>query len=378
MSVYPHSPHEQPGLQPQLPYFPEHGAAELRPIQGQAVYPGDESSPNTSLPPPASSGQEQDMQPTYEGPSQLPEKVGPLAVAAEVEAPVPRLTITDRPQDPVTEATRAALQRLETAMSQETEPSDFRAAKWWHKARDADSLALDERSQVQGGHKPWDITDSGLTGERSYSETFDRLVPGDMTLKDDIEAFAAAVKQPKTIGIELGGTGSRLSEDLHGILDASISVSLTDYRRSLPNGEAIIAADEARGHHVIEGNILRQATREAVEELLGGVRPTFIIQRMVGGHASMPYDAPGLGRQARYWYELLATEGGMYNEGPPALALLLPSWVKAARQAGLHVNYDAIPSFNPQTDEKMHIVRIHKQPGSPRRLPFITSPSYRR
>jgi hypothetical protein len=327
------------------------------------VYPGESLPAVAALTPPPHSGGEQDMpetSPTIEQSSaprlHVAKNVGPIAVQE---------SFVGSPE---------ALQRFEKFMASDMPPQKLDDALWWIFSRQSTAYAKLEQTKIAEAEKPWPVADSGITtGDLPFSLTFDRVLPRGVSMQRDIERNVADVRQPKVVGVELGGVG-RIFKDVElGTFDASYSISLSDYRRALENGDQIIADDEARHHKVITGNMFRQETLETLKAELGGIQPAYIAMRMKGGQYTLPREVIGMTHFAAAGYKMLANRGLMHVEVPFAFGPFFHEWLDALAQ---HPALSVTPGIDDSGKDPLYIMRLHKRPGSPEDFPVIPPRSF--
>ena len=174
---------------------------------------------------------------------------------------------------------------------------------------------------------PWGIYDST---EPSFDVTFSNVIP------DEYYQWGArrpengkisrylnarfADKKGKLIGLEIGGPGSVLFEDLNvnagGVLfKRSAGVTLTDLRKGLRK-----KFDNKAGHQVIEADILEAGKekegKKIVLKWLNGEKADFIIERMQGAISNFPSDMNYFYLTLKWWYEMLSVNGVMLVQIP--------------------------------------------------------------
>lgn len=278
------------------------------------------------------------------------------------ETPPPAASSVPSDDDPDKPDTiRVQLPMLKHQLTRAANASDNRAELYARKEKELMAVNVDF----------WTANDSPLDGivEDTYADWFNDdpergVIPPGETLKEHIETRLAPLEHRR--GIDVGGIGSRLFRDFTpGFFDKTVGVTLTDPRQVSPYKRTMIGQDESRGHSVIEGNLMKPETFEAVDTWLNGEKAALIIERMYAGIKSLPEDPFAVGANAGEWYKRLATGGVLIAQLPPVLSPFLDRWKS-------HVN-EVAPSLEVQTGTYAHYntVRIQKHPGSPDELPLV-------
>lgn len=188
-----------------------------------------------------------------------------------------------------------------------------------------------------------------------------------------------------SIGVELGGTGSKLFRDLRqmspNLFVKTAAVTPVDYRERLSLMQSdpdLISRDTLELHYVIEGNVLSLSARRKVRVWAGERKVDFCISRMLRALEDIPRDPVFIARNVAAWYELLSEKGVMLLQIPDfmksvhtlpngsfqSFSYYVENWVKA-----LCKNY---PGLEVKYDEGNHIL-IRKLLGAPQHLPLLAS-----
>jgi len=227
------------------------------------------------------------------------------------------------------------------------------------------TIRREEAQYNQNRARYWRVEDSPLTGqENSFEDWFREVLPVDIPLQDYIEQTLEPVS-PR-LGLELGGTGSRLFSDFTpGFFESSRGINLTDTRFNSPDWPEKLERDGESHHSVIEGNILDPDTIQKVDQWLDGRKAAFIIERLFAGKETLPHDPFVLAQNAAAWYERLAEGGLFFAQLPFTLNAYIRQWA------------DLVQETAPQLDVQIGnhyeygLIRIHKRIGSPAQLPLI-------
>lgn len=198
-----------------------------------------------------------------------------------------------------------------------------------------------------------------------FHENFKGVIgEGFNDIKDYIESMLGS-KKGKAIGIELGGIGSQLFSDFTpGFFERSAAITLTDFRNRID--PKLIDDDRARNHNVIPGDLVTPETKTKVEEFLAGQKADLIITRMGGGLDSLPKEPYILGDQADYWYRQLSEGGLIFAEIPHDFyhSEIFSQWRELVKD-----KYDGV--LDVKFDDSLHVLRMQKLPGAPKRLPLV-------
>lgn len=175
--------------------------------------------------------------------------------------------------------------------------------------------------------QPWGTYDSK---EWSYDIAFSRVMPerhlqaGHFPEEGIISRYLRKKFENRAgdlVGIELGGPGSSLFEDLNKSSDKNLfvksaGVTLMDFRS---NDRRVI--DNKNNHTVIATNIFEQKNKTndgvgLVKKWLNGSKADFIIERMEGGIYDFPNNINYFYLILKQWYEMLEVGGVMFIQVP--------------------------------------------------------------
>lgn len=223
----------------------------------------------------------------------------------------------------------------------------------------------------------WEVQDSPLLPSRldslvlgeeySYHTTFRSVLPKGTNLKTDIVEVLGN-RKGKAIGIDIGGLGSKLFGDFpKGFFATSRGVALFDSRSMLQYQD-----DTVSNHGVIVGDITTDKTREVVDRSLGGQKVDLIIERLMGGLNDVPHDLRFLQKQFTVLYDMLSQGGLMYIQVPKFATRLASLWVEAARIESLETIGVKQSIYHSKEYGSTTVLRIHKLPGAPLKLPVIS------
>ncbi len=160
----------------------------------------------------------------------------------------------------------------------------------------------------------WPTYDSSLNeGERSFSEYFRDVIPAEYRNIGAYVEDTLAHRRGQAIGIELGGTGSRLFSDFTpGFFSHTLGTVLNDLRDRQQQRE-----DTENHHEVIATDMFTSQGKKSVEKWLGGKKADFIMQRMWGGLIGFPENPDILHKFLNRQYRWLGDNGILFNEVPP-------------------------------------------------------------
>lgn len=209
----------------------------------------------------------------------------------------------------------------------------------------------------------WSFKDSPLEGNYNYAydDTFSFLLPeGHVTLRNYIESVLANQKG-KAVALELGGLGSSLFVGFTSdFFVKTAAITLHDSRKRSQRKD-----DAIRRHTVIQGDMLRDTTKEQVQGWLGKEKVDLIIERMIGGHDLLPEEPFFLSKQADYWYQQLSEGGLFFAELPSAFYPYAAEWKRMIDERYKDtLDVDLVSS---------EILRLHKLPGAPEALPLLSA-----
>lgn len=164
--------------------------------------------------------------------------------------------------------------------------------------------------------KGWSIYDSGLvSGEHPLEFDFAKLYPKGF---NNIRTFLEKTykrKKGKLVGLEIGGSGSRLFADFSpGFLERSLGVTLTDLR----NHEFKVM-DKQRNHSVLAADAFKLETDNEIRTRLDGKPIDLLFERMENGLLGFPEDVSFFKDLIARWYSLLNEGGVMFVQSPYVL-----------------------------------------------------------
>lgn len=223
-----------------------------------------------------------------------------------------------------------------------------------------------KREKEQG----WNIYDSGLVSSEegfSYDEVFEDIYPIEFAnIRDFIEARLAQQKG-KAVGIEFGGSGSRLfSEFSPGFLKKSVGVALTD-----PRNPRQKESDMEIRHDILEADIFSSRCYRDLDRWLEGDKVDVIFEKMHGGSKDLPDDPDFLASIFNRWYRLLGDTGLMIMEIPPLKKPAFEKFKKILEQMkngevpGLKLDYE---TRTPNSISKRIILILEKNKNAPKDL----------
>lgn len=165
---------------------------------------------------------------------------------------------------------------------------------------------LEGRKEARGEVGHWGVYDSDLD---NFEISFGRLLPRGEKLKSFIETYLAG-KRGRALGLELGGTGSRLFESFdQNFFAESRGVALGD-SRTKQRKEL-----DAKVHHgVIPGDLTSKYIKIEVDEWRDGRMLDLLIKRVVGGSIHIPHDPGFLLHETRDWYRRMGEHSLMFLE----------------------------------------------------------------
>lgn len=239
-------------------------------------------------------------------------------------------------------------------------------------------LAKRERIAPEG---EWISIDSSL---RSFASEFSELISTpeekNLALRNAypggygrmLSNFLEKTIGKGSIGVELGGSGSKLFNDLRqmslGLFEKTAGVTIVDYRDRLSSTQKdpdLISRDAREFHSVIEGNVFSLSARRRVKVWAGERKVDLIISRMFGALEHVPRDPMLIARNVAAWYEMLSEKGVMLLQMPDFMESgqsYVENWVKVVDK-----NY---PGLEVKYDKSSHIL-IHNLPSAPKHLPLL-------
>ena len=219
--------------------------------------------------------------------------------------------------------------------------------------------------------------ETGDERDYSFEGTFlDVLPEGQTNLKEYIETTLTG-KKGEAIGVEFGGLGSELFAGFSpGFFKKTAGITLADNRENLgkvdPSHKPVsIAEDDVRHHSVIEGNILDDHLYTDLNKWLEGKKVDLILERMIAGMDHIPADPYTISKIMSRWYELLDENGILFVQVPPVLHDQLPAWVEMIQEKYGDVLEVQIKNGHEQFELAFDLLRIHKLPGAPEKLPLL-------
>lgn len=232
------------------------------------------------------------------------------------------------------------------------------AARIKHYRSEMTRLTNDERRGPD-----WYVENSSLA---SFEVTFGGLFPEGERLQGYIEKKLAH-RGGSAIGMELGGTGSRLfSGFTPGFFQRTAGINLTDYRH-FDNPDPT-AEDTSRNHTVIEGDILQRSTQRKIsEDFLRGDKVDLLLKRMVGADSFLPCEPFLMARASNAYYQMVAEKGLLLIEVPVAFWDIIDDWgahIEAKYAGKLEVTMDANGPHGG--------VLLSKHAGAPEELPLLS------
>ncbi|MFA6177886.1 MAG: hypothetical protein WC694_03290 [Candidatus Paceibacterota bacterium] len=232
------------------------------------------------------------------------------------------------------------------------------------------------KSRGKGNEGHYDFTDSALDNigdygeEKPFLETFMYVIP-DSTLQRYIEK-TLEVRKGKAIGVEFGGTGSKLFSDFSpGFFAKSVAISLADHR-SEHNLKEKIERDKRINHQLLIGDIFSPDTYKSLDKILDGEKVDLIIERMIKGLEFVPPDPYIVSKILNIWYNLLREGGVMFIQTPPIFNNLLETWVKKIRkefEGKIEIKYKLGADYNCTINSSAF--RLNKLKGAPNKLPLL-------
>lgn len=220
-----------------------------------------------------------------------------------------------------------------------------------------------EKDAVQKGESPWGRFDSPLEYYDIYSDEGKTIKMADL-IDTQYEKRLGKLK-----GMEIGGTGSQLFQDLNSKprFEKSLGVTLLDHR-----AEELKKKDADNHHEVIEADVFslgfvdKEGTfhpgfEKVIEWSKRNGKADFIIEYMSG-----PIDFRGTYLRVflfalKRWYELLAEDGTMIVETPVNILKNIPQEIKdKLEQSNIEI-----------TSYRNQHMKIHRKEGSPDSLDGI-------
>jgi hypothetical protein len=323
-------------IHPEQPGFAQEAVPQILPILqpdvltphiGPVVYPGEQTTDaHCQLPPPADSGQALD--------------IAQQTVQAE---PQERLEIP-----PAAEIRYGALVlsevRTDNAIEHETDLN----------------------------RSTWGVVNSGLSeGDTPYEPWFREVIPRRYdTLQEYVTDVLLSLPPEDRSLLDVGGIGSAVAAEIpEGVLRVSAGSSLTDLRNRLKDSEAIKAADEARNHHVVTGDMRDDRTKQKIRDTFDNKKIGVIVERMLFGIDTLPEDVFTMAEEASALYDMLAKGGLLIAEVPPALLPHLGAWHRYVlrEHPGFDVRIDSLATAR--------VVAIRKNERAPDSLPLFSARS---
>ncbi len=191
--------------------------------------------------------------------------------------------------------------------------------------------------------------------EPSVGQFFQRYIEKTLSENEDGHALTA---------VEFGGPGSMLFRGFSkNFFSHTVGICLKDIRTKYQQ-----EVDESNNHSVITGDIFDIRDKKLLVEVaskLGSEKTDLIISRMKGPLLFLKKEGFVLDKIFRNWYEFLNENGVMFIELGSLnedLKTAINKWVTALR-----ANF-------PEIDIEIQlygngIVRLHKRPGAPNKLP---------
>lgn len=276
----------------------------------------------------------------------------------------PKTLVNDSPEE--ADKHRSSDQPPKSAHRYQVPPSIMRQVARTNAELTADHSRRDELEEVAGRRRAWSTYDSPLRDSRnSYEAWFREVLPESQpNMQQYIEETLGCDKQHT--GLELGGPGTELFRGFSpGFFAASAGICLVDVRgRNVLEQSAQQKIKDEINHRVVEGNIIHPKTQdEALEQLGGSV--DLVILRMYGGIGGIPDDPFFVGKMAARTYQQLAVNGLIFSEVPRGARPYIKDWV--TRVKGEYPELDA----QHRSLRGRDVVRIHKTPGAPAKLPLL-------
>lgn len=229
--------------------------------------------------------------------------------------------------------------------------------------RTIDMQKEEKRSPL--GTVPWLCYDSSSA---SFTSTFAPLLPeGTTKIVDYVEQMLVR-KKGRAIGIEFGGSGSRLFYDFsEGFFCQTAGVTLADQRIAFLNER-----DSRRCHTVIAGDMFSSQKQQEVAEWLSGRKADVIFERMVLGLELIPQEPRFLAEIANNWYQMLAEGGVMFVQIPGILVPVMEAWKDFVEQ-----KYPDQIQVKQKLRRDEGLMRLNKLEGAPARLPSLSAQTVR-
>ncbi len=152
----------------------------------------------------------------------------------------------------------------------------------------------------------------------SYGKSFEGIPPDYKSLKEYLDE--SLPEHP--VGIDIGGTGSKLFRGFDKPFALSLGLTLVDRR-----DPATQQLDASRGHGVIEGDIQSNAVKEAVKRSLDGRQADVMFLRMGAGADYLEQNPYAMADHFNDYYQFLSAQNGkMFVEVPKLLLPLTKQW----------------------------------------------------
>lgn len=162
-------------------------------------------------------------------------------------------------------------------------------------------------------------------------------------------------------GIDFGGPGRRLFQDLPGVFARSAGVLLHDHPT---------ASSTPPNHTIFEGDMLSLDTHKRINQWLAGAKADVIFERVSGGHIGVkPLRLNTM--TLSWWYSILNDNGVMFFEIPylPGVKSRgVDAW-EQFQQWEKHINDNYSGEIS--VFSKLNLVRLNKLPGAPEKLPLL-------
>ncbi|HXS15211.1 MAG TPA: hypothetical protein VN711_03720 [Candidatus Saccharimonadales bacterium] len=213
-----------------------------------------------------------------------------------------------------------------------------------------------KRSKKEKNGEIWtQYYDSGLHQFNDGISLTPDLFPG-----GSLEAYLKSrFQDTPVIGIELGGPGIRLFQDISNIvgnLKRSVGITLADPKTPRPSS-----------HSIIEGDLNHEEVYGKIANALGGEKANLLIARPAGGIDFILNNPFFLTKQLVYLYEnVLQEKSTILLQCPEKWSLFMRRWVAYANSQGLHVRYND------------YALLIERDGHSPQQFPVLSASELRR
>jgi len=221
---------------------------------------------------------------------------------------------------------------------------------------------INDRKDIYG------IWDSNL---ESFSSAFHCVLPERYEkdqftgLKNYIENDLKETKG-SNIGVEVGGIGNNLFRGFSkDFFKKTYGITLIEHRtEEEKRKDENLNSSLGMNHKVLEGNLLSKNIYNTLEKELNNKKVNFIIERMIGGHDTIPNDFDIISKPLKLWYRILEENGIILMEIPPISYGLIQNWVEMIEE--IYKSKLEVKFYN-------NVIRLKKLKDAPKELPVLKS-----